>query len=225
MGSNRDADESVSGELMRRKEGRVPVVRALFATLSRLPFKNFWQRKKIASMREVIKEEKQFADDFVDHQRSVNRLLNVRTIIRQDNAEIESQAIEAENRLAAAKREEAARKKEDAIFKHKKAFEAAQSRMRSKYDLEIQDIEYQKRLHTLTKELEELQRPPPQPEEEPTGRGTSKKQKLRERAYAKRDSEIKRIDRKRVSPETKEALKRTAENELEEELRRIDEMP
>ena len=54
MGSKKDDGESVSGELMRREDGGVPVVRALFATLSRLPFKNFWQRKKISSMKEVI---------------------------------------------------------------------------------------------------------------------------------------------------------------------------
>jgi hypothetical protein len=50
--------EPVSGEVIRREENRVPVVRALFAKLSRLPIKNFWQRQKIASMGKLIKEEK-----------------------------------------------------------------------------------------------------------------------------------------------------------------------
>jgi hypothetical protein len=90
-------------------------------------------------------------------------------------------------------------------------------------------MEQEMRKLRVKKELEELKKPPappPEPEEEPTGRGSSEKQKPRERAHAKRDREIKRIEKlKRATPETKEALKITAENELEEELRKIDEMP
>jgi hypothetical protein len=50
--------------------------------------------------------------------------------------------------------------------------------------------------------------------------------KLRERAYAKRDKTIKRIEKQtNAMPQTKRDLKKAAENELEEELRKIDQMP
>jgi hypothetical protein len=150
----------------------------------------------------------------------VSRLLNVRTIIREDNAEIASKAVEAENRLAAAKREEAARKQEDAIFRLKKDYEESQSRMRNEYELKRQEMEHQKRLHALEREMEELRNPPPPPAP------PEDKIKLLERAYARRDRAIKRIEKlTNATPQTKRDLKKAAENALEKEVQRIEAMP
>ena len=99
-----------------------------------------------------------------------------------------------------------------------------QSRMRNKYELKIEEAEYKKRLHLLEAEVEALANPPPPPPP-PTGRGRSEKQKLRERAYRRYDREIQRIDAMAAATtQRKTALKRSATNDLEEEIERIERM-
>jgi hypothetical protein len=67
--------------------------------------------------------------------------------------------------------------------------------------------------------------PPPEPAKKTTSRARSEKQKLRERAYTRRDKEIEKIEAmKKASPKAKADLKKAAENELEEELERIEKM-
>lgn len=90
-------------------------------------------------------------------------------------------------------------------------------------DVELQQIEQEKKLLRARKELEELNKPAPVPPPPP---GPSEKQKLREQAFARRDAAIKRIEaKKNATPQTKKELKKAAENELEKELQRIAEMP
>jgi hypothetical protein len=58
-----------------------------------------------------------------------------------------------------------------------------------------------------------------------TIRGRTEKQKLRERAYRRYDTEIQRIEAKAATAQRKTALKRAATNDLEEEIEKIDRMP
>lgn len=211
--------EVIRGEVTRREETRRTMVGAIFSRLSRLPFVNVWLEKKIDTARGVVKGEKDLFKDLAEHEQSFNRLLKIDLILRDDDATMEANAVEAENRLAAAKREEAARKQEDAIFRLKKDYEESQGRMRNEYELKRLEMEHKKRLHALEREMEELRNPPPPPPPED-------KIKLLERAYAKRDSAIKRIDKLRnATPQTKRDLKKAAENALEKEIQRIEAIP
>lgn len=210
MGSDKDIIKPVSGELIRvEDDDGAPVVRTLFARLSRLPFKNFWQRKKISSMKEVIKEEKEFAEIFEGHQRSVNRLAKIRTILRQDDAEIEGGAIAAENRLAALRREAEAREIDDLLFKQKKAFECGQSGMQKEYELKIQEAGYKKRLHALEKEVAELEaKEKAQPKKKTVGRQVAEEMKKAAQIEEALDKAKQKYAGKGFSKEAEERLEK-----------------
>lgn len=223
MGSSNNDDEPLRGDLIRAEDNRVPVIRTIFSRLSRFPFKNLWQRQKLASMREVFKEEKELFKEVDEHQRAFNRLKNIRHILEEDTATLKANAAAAKNRLAEEERKEAARKTDDRIFARNKKYEEAESRMRNEYELKIQEAEYKKRLHPLEREVEGLQNPPPPPR--PRGRGRSEKQKRREEAYRRYDREIQRIETLSVTDQRKTTLKRAATSDLEKELEQIEGMP
>jgi hypothetical protein len=217
---DRDIDRPARGELMDREDDNMPTVGGIFSRLWRLPFLNLQQQKKLASVRKVVQEEEGLWKDLVTHRQSFNRLRNVDHILAEDNATLKANAVAAQNRLAEEERKEKARKTGDRIFAENKRYEGAQSRMRNKYELKIQEAEYKKRLHPLEREVEDLQNPPPEPAAQPN------KQKLREDAYKHFDKEVKRIDKmKNVTAERKTDLKDSARSDLEKELEKIDRMP
>jgi hypothetical protein len=91
----------------------------------------------------------------------------------------------------------------------------------------LAEIDLDIQLYKKQKEFEDLHKPPPEPEppKKKTTRARSPKQKLREAARKRYDNEIARIEKKKASAETKAELTKTAKNELEEELQRIENMP
>jgi hypothetical protein len=218
----RDIDRPAGGELMDREDDNMPTVGGIFSRLWRFPFLNLRQQKKLTSVRKVVQEEEGLWKDLVTHRQSFNRLRNIDHILAEDNATLKANALAAQNRLAEEERKEKARKTDDRIFAENKRYEGAQSRMRNKYELKIQEAEYKKRLHPLEREVEDLQNPPPVPE--PAAQPN--KQKLREDAYKRFDKEVKRIDKmKNVTAERKTDLKNSARSDLEKELEKIDRMP
>lgn len=221
---DRDIDQRGSGEIVNREDDNMPTVGGIFSRIWRWPFLNLRQQKKIASVRKVVQEEEGLWNDLIKHRQSFNRLKNIDDILAEDNATLKANAAAAQNRLAEEKRTERARKTDDRIFADNKRYEGAQSRMRNKYDLKIEEAEYIKRLHPLKKEVEELAKPPPPPAPPPPpGRGRMEK---REDAYKRFDKEVKRIGAmKKATPERKAVLKRAATNDLEDELQNIDRMP
>jgi hypothetical protein len=218
---NRDIDQPGRGELMDREDDNMPTVGGIFSRLWRFPFLNLRQQKRIASVRKVVQEEEGLWNDLIKHRQSFNRLKNIDDILAEDNATLKANALATQNMLAEEERKEKARKTDDRIFAENKRYEGAQSRMRNKYELKIQEAEYKKRLHPLEREVEDLQNPPqpPEPAAQPN------KQKLREDAYKRFDKEVKRIDKmKNVTAERKTDLKNAARSDLEKELEKIERM-
>lgn len=224
---NRDIDQHRSGEVANREDDNMPTVGGIFSRLWRWPFLNLRQQKKIASVRKVVQEEEGLWADLLKHRQSFNRLKNIDDILAEDDATQKANTRAAQNRLAEEERKAAARKADDRVFADNKRYEAAQSRMRSKYGIKIEEAAYKKRLHPLEREVEELRNPPPPPAPPPPpGRGRTEKQKLRDRAHRRYDREIQRIDAMATATaQRKTALKRAAANDLEEEMERIDRMP
>jgi hypothetical protein len=160
MGSRNedDDDEAVSGEIMMaeekrriaiREKNRGPIVGAIFSRLSRVPFFNVWLEKKVSTSRKVVKEEKGLFDDLADHERSCERLLDIDTLKREDNAGREAAATAAENKLAAEKRIAAARETDDLIYAKTKEFEKAQLLKKHEYELRKLEANYKIQLDPL----------------------------------------------------------------------------
>jgi hypothetical protein len=96
--------------------------------------------------------------------------------------------------------------------------------MKKEYDLKILEANYKIQLDPLEKAVKKFEKPEPEPKKKTT-RGRTERQKLREEAHKHYESEIKRIEKRKVSAETKAELKKNAKNDLEEELQRIENMP
>jgi hypothetical protein len=71
---NRDIDRRGSGEVMDREDDNMPTVGGIFSRLWRLPFLNWRQQKKLASVRAVVQEEEGLWTDLFKHRQSFNRL-------------------------------------------------------------------------------------------------------------------------------------------------------
>lgn len=236
MADDNNAEDAAerSGELIRREEPPTPgpprtakgrTIDRLLSKLSIWPFRNRLFTKSLETAQEVLEKQTKLEETIIQHGRTRGRLNDLEITLAQDRLQRRREFIEERSRLSTALNESML---EGEMIDQKNKLRKGEVKMQQE-EQQIQKMEQEMRKLRVKKELEELKKPPappPEPEEEPTGRGPSEKQKLRERAFAKRDREIKRIEKlKRVTAETKEALKRTAENELEEELRKIDEMP
>jgi predicted AAA+ superfamily ATPase len=192
--ANRDLDQPGRGELMDREDDNMPTVGGIFSRLSRFPFFNLRQQKKLESVRRVVQEEEGLWNDLFKHRLSFNRLKNIKHILAGDTAAMEANAIAEQNRLAEEKRKAEARKADDRIFKDNKRHEGTKSRMQNKYEQEeqeIQRIEQQKRRLKAQKEFEESQKPPPEPVAQPDKQKSSRRriQALRQGGQTNRQDE------------------------------------
>jgi hypothetical protein len=186
-----------------------------------------WLKKKVSTSREVIKEERGLFDDLFEHEKSSRRLENIDMFLREDDAAAEAGALAAEHKLAEERRKAAARKTDDEIFEDEKEYEAAKSRMKKEYKLKIVEAKYKAQLHPLAKKVAAFEAEETEQQKKTASRARSEKQKLRERAYTRRrDKEIEKMEKmKKATPETKAELTKAAQNELERELERIENMP
>jgi len=214
--------EPESGDIIRRGEP-LPPARARTAkerTLGRLlsmlsiwPFRNKAFAKSLETAQEVVEKQNKLEETIIQHGRTRGRLNDLELTLAQDRLQRRREFIEERSRASTALND----------FMLEGEMVKKKNKMK-KDELTIQEIDQKKRLLKAKKELEELQRPPPPPPPAPPP--PVDKMKLRERAYASRDKKIKRIEKLRnATPQTKMDLKTAAENELEEELRKIDQMP
>ena len=207
-----------------REHKRMSIAGAVFSRLSRLPFVNIWLRKKVETSRAVIREEAGLFKDLRDHEESFNALLNIDNILREDDAQFEANALAAERRLAEEQRRTAAREADDEIFKNEKEAELAKSRMKTKYELQIEEANYKIQLDPLEKAVKKFEKPEPEPKKKTT-RGRSEKQKKREEVLTKYEKEIARIEAMKKTDRAKATLRKAAEAEKEKELAEIEKMP
>jgi hypothetical protein len=227
---NRTEDpEPVSGELMPTNQNLPDVttrnpLRRLFDQLFHLPLVNRRQKKSFESQREMVEEATKLGKALVDHQRTRDRLTNIDTLLNTDRAQRLRELVEEENRLNDALLENEAAKKKKRIYETNKNLEVEQAELKRKYELERQELEYKKSIAELEKQVAELATPTPSPARTRT-RGRSEKQKKIDRAHKRLEKELEKIETMTATPERKEALRRSARRELEEELERIENTP
>jgi hypothetical protein len=175
-----------------------------FSRLSRWPFRNRRYLRSLKTAQEVLEAQKQLRKTYHEHEEIRGQVQDLPITIGKQRMQRIREYFAEERQLI--------REVSDSV---------EEGKMR-KGETELRQIEQEKKLLRARKERDELQNPPPasappQPED---------KIKLLERAYAKRDSAIKRIDKLRnATPQSKRDLKKAAENALEKEVQRIEAMP
>jgi hypothetical protein len=226
---NRPEDpEPVSGEIVPTNRN-IPTfttrhpLRRLFDQLFHFPIWNRRQKKAHEAQREMVEEATKLGKALVDHQRQQGRLLDMVTILDMDADQRLQERVEARNRLNDAKLEHKAWIQKQKIAKTNKELEVKQTELKKEYELKKQELEFKKSIAELEKQVAELEAPAPAPARRTRGR--SEKQKLIDRAHKRYYKELEKIETMTATPERKEALRRSARRELEEELERIENTP
>jgi hypothetical protein len=221
-----EGSEPVSGELMPTHRN-IPHVttrnplRRLFDQLFHLPLLNRFQKKSFESQREMVGEATKLGNAIIDHHRTRDRLYNIQTLLDTDRDQRLQDRIEARNRLNDALLEHEAWEQKQKIAKTHKDMEVKQADLKKKYEVEKQELEYKKEIAELKKQLAALEAPTPAPARTRT-RGRSERQKQIYRAHRRLDKELEKIQTMNATPAHKEALRRSARSEYEEEVERIE---
>jgi hypothetical protein len=188
------------------------------------------EEQEAEKKRVAIREQKRMSiagavfKDLRDHEESFNALLNIDNILREDDAQFEANALAAERRLAEEQRRTAAREANDEIFRNEKEAELARSRMKTRYELQIEEANYKMQLDPLEKAVKKFEKPEQEPKKKTT-RGRSEKQKEREEVLTKYEREMARIEAMKKTDRAKATLRKAAEAEKEKELAEIGKMP
>jgi hypothetical protein len=190
---------------------RTGTIAWLFSRLSRLSFRNRGYVRKLKTAQEVLEARKQLGKTYIEHEEVSGQVRDLPLTIEKQRFQRLREYFAEERQLTT--------ELNDSVMEGKTRDKKNKLKQG---EIEIQEIEQEKKLLRAKKERDELKNPPPASAAPPP----VDKMKLRERAYAKRDKTIKRIEKQtNATPQTKRDLKKAAENELEEELRKIDQMP
>ena len=221
--------EPVSGELMPTNRNIPDVttrnpLRRLFDQLFHLPILNRRQKKSFEAQREMVEEATELGKALIDHQRMRDRLNNIQTLLNTDRAQRLRELVEEENRLNDALLEHEAWKQKQKISKTNKDIEVKQADLKKKYEVERQELEYMKSIAELRKQIAALEESTPAPVRTRT-RGRSERQKQIDRALRRLNKELEKIETMNATPAHKEALRRSARREYEEEVERIENTP
>jgi hypothetical protein len=217
---NSAEDPAQSGELIRRGAPPTPAPRTakhrtidrLLSMLSIWPFRNKAFAKSLETAQEVMEKQTKLEETMIQHGRTRGRLNDLEITLAQDRLQRRREFIEERSRLSTALNDSML---EGEMIDQKNKLKKGEVRMQQE-EQEIQRMDQQKRKLKVKKELEDLQKPPPE------SAAQLDKRKLREEAYKRFDKEVKRVDAmKKATPERKVALKRAATNDLEEELETV----
>lgn len=208
-----------SGEVLRGgAPAPVPVqtgtIGWLFSRLSRWPFRNRRYLQSMKTAQEVLEARKQLGKTYIEHEEISGQVQDLPiTIGKQRMQRIREYCAEERQLITEVN---------DSVVEGKMREEKNKLKQR---DVELQQIEQEKKLLRARKELEELQNPPQPPPPSGPGRAQSEKMKRREDAHKRYESASKRIDKMKVSAKAKTDLKTAAQNELEKEIQQIDQEP
>lgn len=211
-----------SGEVIRVGEApaSVPVqtgtIGWLFSRLSRWPFRNRRYLRSLKTAQEVLEARKQLRKTYIEHEEIRGQVQDLPITIGKQRLQRIREYFAEERQLTT--------ELNDTVVEGKTRDEKNKLKQgevkRQQTEQEIQQMEQEMRQLRARKQLDELQNPPP-PAPPPED-----KKKLLERAYARRDRAIKRIEKlTNATPQTKRDLKKAAENALEKEVQRIEAMP
>jgi hypothetical protein len=221
---NSAEDPAQSGELIRRGAPPTPAPRTakhrtidrLLSMLSIWPFRNKAFAKSLETAQEVMEKQTKLEETMIQHGRTRGRLNDLEITLAQDRLQRRREFIEERSRLSTVLNDSML---EGEMMDQKNKLKKGEVRMQQE-EQEIQQLAQKKRKLQAKKELEDLQKPPPEPAAQPD------KRKLREDAYKRFDKEAKRIDAmKKATAERKTDLKNAARSDLEKELEKIERMP
>ena len=216
--------EPKSGQLI-QKGAPLPLVaptgqeRTLYRLLRRLSTFPFFNRRYVESLKsakEVFDAKSDLGEAIGRHQEIRDRLKHFGTVLERNREEQSRQLFEEKERRRAAEN----------TFKFEEKMQDTKNKL-EREEIKIREMEQQKRKLQLAKELNELKKPPPEPEppKKRSPRARSEKQKRVADAHKHHESEIERIEKMKVSAKAKTDLKKTAENELEKEIHKIEQEP
>jgi hypothetical protein len=188
----------------------------LFRRFSTFPFFNRRYVESLKSAKEVIDAKSDLGEAIGRHQEIRGQLKDLGTTLERGREERSRQLFEEKERRRAAEN----------IFKFEEKMQDTKNKL-EREEIKKREMEQQKRKLQLAKELNELKKPPsePEPPKKKTTRGRSEKQKHIADAHKSYEKEIERIEKMKVTAKTKTDLKTTAANELEKEIQKIENEP
>jgi hypothetical protein len=191
----------------------------LLSMLSIWPFRNKAFVRSLETAQEVVEKQNKLEETIIQHGRTRERLNDLEITIAQDRLQRRREFIEERDRFSASLNDSML----DGELMERR-------NKKKKKELTIEEIELKTRKARAKKEFEDFTKPvappPPEPGKKTTSRARSEKQKRRADAYKHYEKEIVRIEAEEgLSAKAKADLKKAAQNELEQELEKIEKMP
>jgi hypothetical protein len=227
----REESEAKSGQLIPgtaplplvAPTGQQRTLARLLSMLSTWPLRNRAYVEKLKTAKEVYEARHELAEAIEKHGDIRERLKDFGTTRDRGREERRRLLYEEKERRRAAEN----------IFHHEVKMQDENNRQkeeeikRQQEEQKIQRMEQEERELLLARELEELRKPPPEPEPaKNTTRGRSPKQKARDDAEKQYEQEVARIEKDRkLSAQAKQDLTKSAAKDREVELETIDKMP
>lgn len=215
------------GKLMREKtDDHVPVpftakektIQRLLSMLSMWPFRNKSFVKSLETAQEVIEKQTKLEEVIIRHGRTRGQLNDLDLILERDRDQRRRELLDERNRLNDALFEHEASAEKYQIYKNKKAAELKGSQ----YELEKKELEYQKDLLRLKKEVALLAEAE-QPVKKRRTPISSAKLKEIDRVLKWRDKELQKIEGGKDTVTSKEERRRIVLAETERKMELIEE--
>jgi len=224
----REKDEQIhTGELLKAGECEKASQGGLLTTLAgsmRWSWVSRLLTRRTDDFRSMMEAENKLMDVAKDYLRKEDDLRNIGKILSADRSEREERDVVAKLRLANVERAYKERFQDNTISQKRKDQEV------KRLDIEEERIESERleaqirRQENERRLVELLQKPPREQPKKKTTRGRSEKQKLREKAQKRYESEITRIEGLKATAKAKAVLTKSAAVELEEEMEKIEKM-
>jgi hypothetical protein len=220
--SERKGDAAKTGQVIPRGVP-VPLVRPtgqqrtlyrLLARLSTFPFFNRRYVESLKTAKEVFEAKNELGKAIGDHQEIRDRLKHFGTVLERGREQRSRELFEEKEKRRAAEN----------VYKHEKKMQARKNRQKEE-EVEIEGMDQKLRKALLQKQLDELEQPPPPPPEPPKKTTPKQRQRLREKAQKRYETEIARIEGMNATAKLKTNLVKAAAQELEKEMDEIEKMP
>lgn len=201
--------------------GQQKTLRRILSKLSGWPFSNRRYVETLKSAKEVFEARNELGEAVVKHEEIRDRLKHFGTVLERNQEQRDRELFEEKERRRAA---ENIFKFEEKMQDDKNQIEMEKIKRQQK-EQDLEKMAQEERELLLKKKLEELRKPPEPPPKKRTTRARSEKQKLRAGAHKHHESELERIAAMKGTAKAKKDLIQAAENDLEQELEKIEKMP
>lgn len=227
--NEREDDIPKTGELIRTPPplplavptGQQKTLRRILSRLSIWPFSNRRYVETLKTAKEVFDARSELGEAIVKHDEIRDRLKHFGTVLERNQEQRDRELFEEKERRRAA---ENIFTFEEKMQDDKNQIEMEKIKRQQK-EQDLEKMAQEERELLLKKKLDELRKPPEPPPKKRTTRAQSEKQKRIADAHKHHESEITRIEKMKVSAKAKTDLEKTAQNELEKEIHKIEQEP